>query len=125
MIAAQRPQGEANVAAQFLDNRQSSTVSMVLPEVVDVSEPEACFSSRFLGRESPPQSFALGQFEVSLDLVVQLPFVLTSLYQCHEPPHEQPRAHGLASRNRVTRALARSHPATSIWSCFRPARVSE
>ena len=98
---------------------------MLFLHPIDAPEAAAGHAARFLRRKTVGEGIALGQLQVRPDLAVQFALEPPGADEREQAANEQPRGHGLASRNLATSAVARSQFATSTRSWRVPAAVKE
>ena len=97
---------------------------MILFHRLDAAEPATSSQPRLLGRESGGHEIAFGQLEMRQHFGVELAIEPILAAQCDESGDERAQRHDLASRKRVTRAVAFSQFSTSTCSCLDPVLVS-
>ena len=98
---------------------------MIFLHLCDPSETAPGRMTRFFRCQPSGDAIALGQLQVSENLVFQFPIQIPFPDERQQTRCRGPKLHDSASRNRATRAVALSQFATSTVSCFEPALVSE
>jgi hypothetical protein len=116
-----------DVADDDLDPRRAAGVATQLLGPLDAAEAAQRLGTGGAGRH-PFRLQALGfAFEMVLQLLAQIGLApIPTQQRAHPAPQDVPGAsHDVLASTRLTPAERRSHFERSVWTCFRPARVSE
>src|SRR5689334_349429 len=98
---------------------------MDLSHLIDAAELASRFSPGGDRIETAFAGMEFRELEMRDHFVVQLALDAIGTPQGGDARDQSPDGHALASRIRATRAAACSQLATSMWTCFVPASVSE
>ena len=126
-IAHQAAEAVARVARQRVEGRRPARVAAGFLDLLDAAEQAQCLEARVFPRQAARlQTLGLA-FEMELQLFAQIGFAAVAEDERSEPAADDvPGAHGyVLCKTRLTPADRRSHFATSVSSCLRPALVSE
>ena len=122
-LARQSGHAVAQILHEIFEPTNAALISVALFHWLDAAEAAPRLTAGFVWRQPRRDAVPLGKLEVRSDLVVELLLELASLQQRAHAMDELTQTHEVVSKNRDTNEVVVCHLATSMSSCFLPARL--